>query len=94
MTDPVLLILSVLRALVEVALLALLGRGALALLAGAGRQSNPIYQLFVIVTGPAIRLVRRLTPPFIIDRHLPIVTFFVLFWLWIFLAWVKLQLKA
>ena len=84
-----LLLLAALRALVEVALLALLGQGLLALLAGARRDSNPIYMLFKIVTRPAIVVVRRITPRLIIDKHVPFVAFFVLFWLWIFLAWAK-----
>lgn len=81
--------LSILRALVEVAMLALLGQGAVAFLAGARRQTNPIYQLFAVVTRPILRLVRFVTPRAVIDRHLPFVAFFLLFWLWIFLAWAK-----
>lgn len=94
MANPDLFILSILRALVEVALLALLGQGAVALLAGSRRQTNPVYQLFAVITKPVIRLVRWLTPRAIIDRHLPFVAFFLLFWLWIFLAWAKRFLAA
>jgi uncharacterized protein YggT (Ycf19 family) len=82
-------ILSALRALVEVVLLALLGQGAVAMLSGARRQANPIYQLFAVITKPVIRAVRFVTPKLIIDKHVPIVAFFLLFWLWIFLAWAK-----
>lgn len=89
MNHPELLILGALRALVEVALLALLGQGAVALLSGARRQTNPIYKLFQIVTGPVIKMVRHIAPPQVIDRHLPFVAFFVLFWAWIGLAWLK-----
>jgi len=84
-----LLLVSSLRALVEVALLTLLAQGLLALLAGAGRTRNPIYRLFQIVTAPVLKAVRWLTPKLIIDKHLPFVAFFVLFWLWILLAYVK-----
>lgn len=89
MDNPDLLILGILRALVEVALLALLGQGALALLAGAKRHTNPIYQLFAIITKPVMRIVRFVTPKPVLDKHLPFVAFFLLFWLWIFLAWAK-----
>lgn len=89
MANPDLLILSILRALVEVALLALLGQGAVGLLAGAKRHANPIYQLFEIVTKPVMRVVRFITPKPVMDKHLPYVAFFLLFWLWIFLAWAK-----
>jgi uncharacterized protein YggT (Ycf19 family) len=94
MANPDLLILSILRALVEVALLALLGLGAVALLAGARRHTNPIYQLFAVVTRPVIRAVRYITPKPIIDKHVPFVAFFLLFWLWIFLAWAKQYLAS
>jgi uncharacterized protein YggT (Ycf19 family) len=80
------LLLSLVRVLVEVAGLALLGQGLLALLAGKARHNNAIYKLFQIVTAPAVRLVRAVTPRFIIDAHIPMVTFFLLLWLWIGLA--------
>ena len=94
MSNPDLFVLSVVRALVEVALLALLGQGVVALLAGARRATNPIYQLFSVVTRPAIRVVRFVTPKPILDRHVPFVAFFLLFWLWIFLAWAKRLLAS
>ncbi len=89
MSHPELLILGVLRALVEVALLFLIGQGLLAVLAGARRHTNTIYQLFVLVTSPVIKIVRKISPPQIIDKHLPFVAFFFLFWCWIGLAWLK-----
>lgn len=92
MTSIEVFIISALRALVEVALLALLGQGLLALLAGARRGTNPIYRLFQIVTAPVLRAVRWITPKLILDKHLPFVAFFVLFWLWIFLAYAKRSL--
>jgi hypothetical protein len=84
-----LLLISMLRVVVEVALLTLLGQGLLAVLAGGRRHTNPIYVVFVTVTKPAIRLTRWITPKAILDKHLPFVTFFLLFWLWIFLAWAR-----
>ena len=94
MSDPDLFVVSIVRALVEVALLALIGQGVVALLAGARRATNPIYQLFAVVTRPVIRVVRFVTPKPILDRHVPFVTFFLLFWLWIFLAWAKRLLAS
>lgn len=94
MGNPELFVLSILRALVEVAMLALLGQGVVGFLSGARRQANPIYQLFAVVTRPVIRLVRVVTPKAILDRHVPFVAFFLLFWLWIFLAWAKRYLSA
>lgn len=89
MSHPELLILGVLRALAEVAMLFLLGQGLLALLAGSRRHTNTMYKLFVIVTAPVLKAARKITPRQIIDKHLPFVAFAVLFWLWIALAYLK-----
>jgi hypothetical protein len=89
MSHPELLILGVLRALVEVSMLFLLGQGLLALLAGSRRHDNTMYKLFVIVTAPVLKAMRKITPRQIIDKHLPFIAFAVLFWLWIALAYFK-----
>lgn len=89
MSHPELLILGVLRALVEVALLFLVGQGLLAFLAGSRRHNNGVYKLFVLVTSPVLKIVRFIAPPQIIDKHLPFVAFFLLFWCWIGLAYLK-----
>jgi hypothetical protein len=89
MNHPELIILGLLRALVEVAMLFLLGQGLLALLAGQRRHTNTIYKLFLIVTGPVVKAMRLVMPKQIIDRHLPFIAFAVLFWFWIALAWLR-----
>ena len=89
MSHPELLVLGILRALVEVAMLFLIGQGLLAVLAGSRRHSNTIYKLFLMITAPVVKIVRKISPPQIIDKHLPFVAFFVLFWCWIGLAWLK-----
>lgn len=88
------LLVGALRVVVEVALLALIGQGILALLAGSGRERNIVYQLFRTVTAPVMKAMRFVTPRLVLDKHLPFVGFFVLFWLWILLAYVKRQLCA
>lgn len=87
--SPQLLLISLVRALVEVALFALLAQGVLAVLAGRERERNVVYRLMQAITSPAVKCLRTLTPRFILDRHLPFITFFVLFWLWIGLAVAK-----
>lgn len=88
------LLVGSLRAMIEVALLAMLGQGALALLTGSQRQTNFVYRVFQIISRPVIRAFRLLTPKSVIDRHLPYLAFFILFWLWLLLAYVKQQLCA
>lgn len=84
-----LLLISALRLLVEVAGFALLGQGVLYVLAGESRERNPVYQVFRIITRPPIRIVRAITPRVVVDRHIPLVTFFIVFWLWLALAYVR-----
>lgn len=89
MNSPELFLISVLRVLAEVAGYTLLGQGVLAIFAGKSRDQNVVYRLMQTVTSPAVKAVRFVTPRFIIDRHIPFVTFFVLFWFWIGLAVAK-----
>ena len=86
------LLVSILRTLVEVAGFALLGQGVLVLLAGKYREQNIFYRVLRIITGPVVRAVRFIAPRFIIDTHIPVLTFFLLFWLWIMLAFAKRHL--
>lgn len=88
-----LLIVTILRALVEVAGFALLGQGLLAVLAGKKRDDNFVYRLLQIVTSPIIKLVRFITPRFVLDAHMPLLTFFLLLWIWLGLALLKRYLS-
>ncbi len=92
MTAAELYIVSILRALVEVAGMFLLAQGLLFLLSGATREKNIVYQLFKIITRPVIQMTRFVTPRVIVDKHIPFVAFFILFWLWLLLAYVKQNL--
>jgi hypothetical protein len=73
----------ILKAICEVALFSLLGQGIVALLSGPNRDKNVVYQIFKVITGPPVKLTRLITPRFIIDAHVPFVTFFLFFWLWV-----------
>jgi uncharacterized protein YggT (Ycf19 family) len=85
-------LVTILRALVEVAGWFLLGQGVLYLLAGAQRDRNSVYRLFRLLTSPVVKLTRAITPRRVIDRHVPVVAFFILLWIWIGLALVKRHL--
>lgn len=87
-----LLLVTILKGLSEVVLLALLGQAALALLAGRSREGNPIYRTFRTVTGPIMRAVRFITPGVVLDRHIPLVAFFLMVTLWLALTVAKAQL--
>lgn len=84
-----LFIVSTLKALVEIAGMALLSQGLIGLLAGKARQDNFVYRLFKIVTDPVLKITRKITPRFVADQHLGLACFFLLFWLWIALIYAK-----
>lgn len=89
MFSPELFIVSILKALVEVAALALLAQGLIGLLSGKTRQDNFVYRLFQVVTTPVIKTARFISPKFIADQHMGLASFFMLFWLWIALIYAK-----
>ena len=86
------LLVTVSRGLVELALLALIGQGILAVLAGKHREQNAFYRVLRLIASPAVRVVRLVTPRVILDAHVPWVALFVLLWLWIGLAVAKRHL--
>ena len=82
----------VLKALTEVAGLALLGQGILFLLAGASRAQNIFYRLIQTITAPIIRFTRLITPRFVPDRHIGLAAFFLVAGLWLALTILKVKL--
>jgi hypothetical protein len=70
--------LNIAQLVLYIALLALVGQGLLYVLAGAKRDGNIFYQLLQIVSKPFTLLVRKITPAQVADRHVPVVTFFLL----------------
>jgi tetratricopeptide (TPR) repeat protein len=68
----------------EIALMALLGQGLLAVLAGERRHDNFFYRMLQALTGPFTRVTRLITPRVVIDRHIPFATFALVLALWLF----------
>jgi hypothetical protein len=89
MLSPEWFTVSVLKALVEVAGMALLAQGLVGLFAGATKDRNVIYQMFRMVTAPVTRLVRWIVPANLVDRYLGWVSFCLLLGLWIALIFAK-----
>jgi hypothetical protein len=81
-----------LKLLAEIALLALVGQGVLALLAGAKRDRNVFYQMLQIMTRPFIAAARRITPKVVLDRHVPIVAFLLLAFVWLAATLAKISI--
>jgi len=78
-----LLAVVIIKALVELAFMFLLGRGALYILAGAKREGNIFYGVLKIVTDPVIRIARFITPRVVVDSHIPFVAVMLVAWLWL-----------
>lgn len=77
-----LIFVTILKLIAEIALLALLGQWLIGLLAGAARNRNPFYALLQLLVRPWIRVARWLSPGFVLDRHVPLVAVFILLVLW------------
>jgi uncharacterized protein YggT (Ycf19 family) len=73
------LLLVILQTLILVAGLSLLAQGIVGVFNWRRRQENFVFQLFAVVTRPAVSFVRRITPRVILDEHVPLVAFLLLF---------------
>ncbi len=87
-----LLLVSAVKLVAEIALLALVGQFLLGLLAGQKRDSNFFYRLLQVVTRPFVRGVRLVTPRVVIDRHIPSATFVLLALIWAASTLAKINL--
>ena len=68
----------VLREAVLINFYALVGQGVLFVLAGQKRETNFFYRLIKLIASPAIWVARRITPRFVLDKHVPWVALFIL----------------
>ncbi len=87
-----LLLVSSIKLVAEIALLAFAGQFVLGLLAGAKRDSNFFYRLFDVLTKPFVRVVRAVTPKVVIDRHMPLAAFVMVASIWFVSTLVKINM--
>ena len=87
-----LLLVSSIKLVVEIALMALLGQFLLGLLAGAKRDGNLFYGVLDVLTRPFVKLTRMITPRVVLDRHVPLATFFLLALVWLVATGMKINL--
>lgn len=85
-------IIVILKALTEIAGVAMLGQGVLWVIAGAKRDQNMVYGLFKTLTSPVMKVTRWITPRVVLDRHLGLVAFFWLLVLWVVLTLMKIRI--
>ncbi len=85
-------IIVVLKALTEIAGVAMIGQGLLYVLAGGKREGNPGYAIFKTLTSPVMKATRWITPRIVLDRHLWLVAVFLLIVLWLGLTIMKIKI--
>ncbi len=84
------LILAI-KALTEIAALAVLGQSVLGWLSGQGRENNPFYRVLQVVGRPVLSAARRLSPRWVLDRHLPVLALVLLAWVWLAATLAKIS---
>ncbi len=87
-----LLFVSAVKLVAEIALMALAGQFLLGLLAGQKRDSNLFYQLLQVMTKPFVKGMRLVTPKVVIDRHIPLAAFVALAMVWVVATITKINL--
>ena len=87
-------LVSIVRALVEVAMLMLAGRGMLWLFGPKARQGNFVYDILTIGVMPFIKATRAITPRIVQDAHIPLATFLLVFFVWLGLGIAKAAMCA
>jgi hypothetical protein len=88
----VVLVVSAVKLLAEIALMALFGQWLLGLLAGAKRETNFFYQLLKVITNPVTKAARWLAPRVVLDRHIPLVAFLLMGFTWVVSTLMKISL--
>jgi hypothetical protein len=84
--------LVLVKLVAEIALMALLGRWVLGMLAGQKRESNLFYQLLDIAVRPFVWTARRVAPRAVLDRHVPLVAFCLLSITWLVVTLWRIQI--
>ncbi|MBF0354111.1 MAG: hypothetical protein HQL43_02620 [Alphaproteobacteria bacterium] len=84
--------LIVLKGMLEFIGYMLIGQFVVYVMSFGRHEQNPIYRAMRFLTSPIVRLVRYITPKAVIDKHVPVVSFFLTFWAWAVLAYFKHEL--
>ena len=85
-------LVTVLKGLVEFAILLLVGQGLVFLLSFGRHEGNPVYRMFRFLTSPVVRVGRLIAPRFVVDQHIPALALFLLLWIWVGLKFAQVQL--
>ena len=86
-----LFLVSAVKLIAEIALLALAGRLVLGLLAGANRERNVFYRLLQLLSDPFVKGLRAITPRVVLDRHMPLAAFVAMAMVWVGATLMKIR---
>lgn len=86
-----LLFVSSVKLVAEIALMAFAGQFVLGLLAGPRRDANFFYRLLGVLTQPFVTVMRRITPRVVIDRHVPLAAVMGLLSIWLVATIAKIE---
>ncbi|RIX42503.1 MAG: hypothetical protein D3M94_18380 [Rhodocyclales bacterium GT-UBC] len=84
-----LFLIGAFRSVIEMLGLCLIAQGVLALISGTGRQRNPIYRLFDLITSGPLFFLGKVLPSGLSVRAVGIICFVLLLFLWLGLAWIR-----
>lgn len=87
-----LLLATSVKLIAEIALLAMAGQWLLGLLAGSRREGNFFYRMLQTLTNPFVKAMRKITPRFVLDRHIPLAAFLALLSVWLVATIAKINL--
>jgi hypothetical protein len=84
-------LITAVKLIAEIALMALFGQWVLGLLAGQRKESNLFYQVLQQIGRPFVLLARIITPRFVLERHHPLVAFLLLGFVWVLATAAKIS---
>jgi hypothetical protein len=90
-SNAMLAVATTVKLIAEIALLALFGQWVVSLLAGPAPERNPFYRLLQLLGRPWVQAARWLSPQLVLDRHVPLVAFLALLFVWAGAALAKVS---
>ena len=85
-------LVTTVKLIAEIALMALLGQWVLGWIAGVRRGNNLFYQILQIMGRPFVVVARLVSPRFVLEQHLPVVAFLLLGIVWLGATILKIQI--
>ncbi len=79
-------LLNIVYTLASFVMLLLIGQLLVRVLSFGRHEENAVYRFLRFLVSPVTKVVRRITPSRVDDRHVPVVAFFLLFWVCFALA--------